>query len=278
MDGKITTGNNSLSSIDGKVATAANQTTGNGTLSTISGKVSLAANQITGGPSTGTGTADSRTVRTVTCSDDPLITHLSSIASNTANIPAKGPATAANSLPVVFATDASSQPLAGDVAAGSSDSGKPVKIGGVYSSSPTDYASGARVNAAFDHNGKQITVHCLSNDVALLGYNVHKKNSSNSTNATLIKSTAGLVMEVTVINWNAALRYLRLYDKATAPTVGTDIAYRVIALTSRTPVTMSFPHGAYFENGIGYSMTTGNTYNDATGVAANEIQMTIQWL
>jgi hypothetical protein len=47
--------------------------------------------------------------------------------------------------------------------------------------------------------------------------------SAATTNATSSKTTAGNLYEITVSNPSAATVYLKLYNKATAPTVGTDI-------------------------------------------------------
>lgn len=50
----------------------------------------------------------------------------------------------------------------GDVANAATDSGNPVKVGGIYNSTnPTAVTSGQRVNAWFDKAGRQITVSTL---------------------------------------------------------------------------------------------------------------------
>jgi len=72
---------------------------------------------------------------------------------------AAGQGTKATSNPVVIASDQSSIPVAGDVAAASSDSGNPLKVGGIgHTANPTAVTDGQRVNAMFDKLGKQVVV------------------------------------------------------------------------------------------------------------------------
>jgi lysophospholipase L1-like esterase len=54
--------------------------------------------------------------------------------------------------------------------------------------------------------------------------------SANSTNATSVKASAGSVGLIVVSNINAAVRYLKMYNKASAPTVGTDTPVMTIAV------------------------------------------------
>ena len=119
-------------------ATSANQTTANSSLSTIatntgrlptlvSGRTPVdgsgvtqpisatalplptgaatAANQISGGPQLGSGVVTSTTQRVTLATDGPEVTNSTAIKNNTANIPAKGAATIANSTPVNIASD-----------------------------------------------------------------------------------------------------------------------------------------------------------------------------
>ena len=70
-----------------------------------------------------------------------------------------GQASMAASAPVVIASNQSSIPVAGDVANAASDSGNPIKIGGVgKTANPTAVTDGQRVNATFDKLGKQVVV------------------------------------------------------------------------------------------------------------------------
>lgn len=71
---------------------------------------------------------------------------------------------------------------AGDVASGSTDSGNPVKIGGIAkTSSPVAVTDGQRVNALFSKTGKQVVIGSLRE---LLGD--QQTSISNSTSETTI--------------------------------------------------------------------------------------------
>lgn len=104
--------------------------------------------------------------------------------------------------------------------------------------------------------------------------------SAASTNATSLKGSAGQVGHVTVTNINAAMRYLKFYNKATAPTVGTDTPVYVIPLpggTTGTGATIPFGAGLEFTTGIAWALTTGPTVADTGAVAASEIVVSIAY-
>lgn len=98
--------------------------------------------------------------------------------------------------------------------------------------------------------------------------------SAATTNSTSVKGSAGQLYWLHVINLNAAVRYLKLYNKATAPTVGTDVPVHTFAIPANTagagfvlPLTVPLT----FATGIGLALTTGVADNDSGAVAANEI-------
>ena len=102
--------------------------------------------------------------------------------------------------------------------------------------------------------------------------------SAATTNATNVKGSAGALGFIYAINLNAAVRYLKLYNKATAPTVGTDTPVATLAIPASTTgagFMLPIPGGAAFTTGIGYATTTGVADADTGAVAANEI---ILWL
>ena len=103
-------------------------------------------------------------------------------------------------------------------------------------------------------------------------------NSAATTNATVVKATAGTVYAVAVSNINAAARYLKLYNKATAPTVGTDVPVITIPIPATGVVNVQWEKGLRFGTGIGLAMTTGATDADTGAVAVNEIKSTISYI
>lgn len=98
----------------------------------------------------------------------------------------------------------------------------------------------------------------------------HQAISAASTNATNVKASAGHVEYIICSNLNAAARYLKVYDKATAPTVGTDTPKMTIHLPATGQVQIVFNRPAYFSLGIGYALTTGIANSDTGAVSASE--------
>lgn len=99
-------------------------------------------------------------------------------------------------------------------------------------------------------------------------------NSAATTNATSIKATAGTVWSVVVSNTNAAARFLKLYNKASAPTVGTDVPVLTIPIPATSVVTVAGgSNGIRFATGIAFAITAAATDADTTAVAAAEIKV-----
>jgi hypothetical protein len=95
-------------------------------------------------------------------------------------------------------------------------------------------------------------------------------SSANTTNATVAKASAGKLFSVNGYNSTATVTYLKFYDKATAPTVGTDTP----ALTLALPASAAFSYdlgGIAFATGIGYGLTTVAADNGTTAPAAGAI-------
>jgi hypothetical protein len=99
--------------------------------------------------------------------------------------------------------------------------------------------------------------------------------SAGSTNATSVKGSAGTLYALVVTNTNAAVRYLKLYNLASAPTVGTSTPVLTLAVPGNTAgagVVFPIPAcGIEFSTGIALATTTGAADNDTGAVAANEI-------
>lgn len=103
--------------------------------------------------------------------------------------------------------------------------------------------------------------------------------SAASTNATSLKASAGVVYAIQAFNINAAIRYLKLYNKASAPTVGSDTPVKVLAIPPGSGFVLSFgPSGVSFTTGIAWALTTGITNADTGAVAASEILVNIDYI
>lgn len=94
-------------------------------------------------------------------------------------------------------------------------------------------------------------------------------SAAASTNATSAKATAGTLKHITGYNAAAAVRYLKLYNKATAPTVGTDTPVLTIALAPSS--FFSIGQEFYFSAGIAYALTVNAADADATALTAADV-------
>lgn len=99
--------------------------------------------------------------------------------------------------------------------------------------------------------------------------------SAASTNSTSVSGTTTQLYSLQVINFNAAARYLKLYSKATAPTVGTDVPLQTLAIPPNSTTGGGFilpiPVGMEFPLGLGLALTTGSADADTGAVAAGDI-------
>ncbi len=87
---------------------------------------------------------------------------------------------------------------------------------------------------------------------------------------------------ITVTNTNAAVRYLKIYNKASAPIVGTDTPVLVFAIPAATTgagsnIPIGVP-GIKFVTGIAFALTTGAADSDTAAVAANEIIVNLAYI
>jgi len=104
-------------------------------------------------------------------------------------------------------------------------------------------------------------------------------NSAATTNATSVKASSGVLVSVQVSNINAAARFLKLYNKASAPTVGTDVPVLTIPIPAGSVVSPAInANGVTFATGIAFAITAAAADSDTTVVAANEIKVAISYL
>lgn len=217
------------------------------------------------------------------------------------------PVTAADPLPVTIGTGGDPTEVVGNVASGIADSGNPVKTGGVYIASRTTKTTGSRANTEMDVYGNTLvalsdsfansitfgtsttdTKSASGNSVpvdAVLrrwnGTNFSRESygltvsrimsAANTTNATSAKGSAGVVYRISGLNAAAAVRYVKVYNKATAPTVGTDTPILTLACAASVPFSFDLQPGIYFSLGIAYALTTGAADADTGALTAADI-------
>lgn len=98
-------------------------------------------------------------------------------------------------------------------------------------------------------------------------------SAAASVNATSAKGSAGNAFRIFGNNVKASVVYLKLYNKATAPTVGTDTPVITVPLaaSSRFDIDLGEANGFYFSTGIAYGLTTDALDAGTTALAAGDI-------
>lgn len=148
----------------------------------------------------------------------------------------------------------------------------PQLMGHGATAAPTAVTAGQAVRAWYTLSGQAVTAPTAH---TAGGCTPAKLISAATTNATSVKASAGQLYALQVINLNAATRYLKLYNKATAPTVGTDVPVQTLPIPPNSTTGGGFvlpvPVGMEFTTGIAFALTTGVADADVGAVAANEI-------
>lgn len=90
--------------------------------------------------------------------------------------------------------------------------------------------------------------------------------------ATLVKNAPGTIYGIEALNASAAVKYLKIYNKAAIPGVGVDIPFRTIAIPPNNGrVQISFNSGLYCSIGIGFGLSGAAADADATALAAGDV-------
>lgn len=106
----------------------------------------------------------------------------------------------------------------------------------------------------------------------------YHKISAASTNADTVKASAGVVTGYYLVNTSTSFRYVKLYNKASNPTVGTDTPRCVYGIPPESAANMNLDPPVSFATGIAIAITAGIADSDATAVAANDVAVTLHYL
>jgi hypothetical protein len=110
-------------------------------------------------------------------------------------------------------------------------------------------------------------------------YTKHRLLAAATTNATSVKASAGMVYEAKLFNNSATKLFFKFYNKASAPTVGTDTPTETFVLQPNSALILDWANGNPFPTGIAYAITGGVTDADATAVgAANDATVHLYYL
>ena len=95
--------------------------------------------------------------------------------------------------------------------------------------------------------------------------------SAATTNATSTKAAPGTLYGFSLCNNTASAKFFKFYNKATAPTVGTDAVFFKVQIAANGCRDHTFPRGAFFPNGIAFAITGAEANSDTTAVAAGDV-------
>lgn len=154
----------------------------------------------------------------------------------------------------------------GPAASGAAVSGNPVRVGG---------SDGANTRDLVATTGGVLRIAPEASNLG--GATRLRAISAASTNSTLVSAAARKLYGYTVSNTNAAARFLKLYDKATAPTVGTDTPAATILVPPTSTLHVDIAVGEAFVLGLGYGMTTGNADADVGAVAVGDLHLVLRY-
>jgi hypothetical protein len=100
--------------------------------------------------------------------------------------------------------------------------------------------------------------------------------STASTNATNIKASAAQVFTLVASNTSAAFKFLKIFNKASAPTLGTDTPVLNIAIPPNSSVDVGTNTFALrLTLGLSYAITGGSALLDNTAVGAGDVCFSI---
>lgn len=111
----------------------------------------------------------------------------------------------------------------------------------------------------------------VSASTSATGASLAKVASAASTNLTSVKTTSTRLYGYHFTNSGAAWRYVKLYNKASAPVLASDVPVAVIGIPPGGVAVVDRSAPMSFTTGLAYAITAGAADTDATVTAANEV-------
>jgi hypothetical protein len=141
-------------------------------------------------------------------------------------------------------------------------------LGATSSAAPASDTATANINGRLQRVAQNITSLISYFTTGLTPYG-QIINSAPATNATFVKAAAAKVYRIEIYNQSGTGCWLKVYDKASAPTIGTDTPkYRIFAPAGGGAVNL-YETGATFLNGIAYYVSGLLPDNDTTALASS---------
>lgn len=99
--------------------------------------------------------------------------------------------------------------------------------------------------------------------------------SAASTNATSLKASAGQLYNLQSFNLSTSNKFVKFYNKASAPTVGTDTPVQTYLVPPGGGIVLEWSNGLAFATGIAYAVTGAYTDADTTAVNAGDVLLNL---
>lgn len=112
------------------------------------------------------------------------------------------------------------------------------------------------------------------------GTTPYKLISLTTTNANVVKNSGGNLYSIVAIGLTSTVRFLKFYNKATAPIVGTDIPTMTIPIPANTQgagISIPFSMGVNFPLGISIAITAGSADNNSAAILANDVLVNLTY-
>lgn len=112
------------------------------------------------------------------------------------------------------------------------------------------------------------------------GTTPYKLTSLASTNANVVKASGGNLYSIVAIGLTSTVRYLKFYNKASAPTVGTDTPIMTIPVPANLQgagIAIPFSMGVNFPLGIAIAITSGVADTDTGAVGAGDVVINLTY-
>ncbi len=170
------------------------------------------------------------------------------------------------------------QPVSGTVSISSFPSSQSVVGGGTEATAlRVTIASDSTGVLSVDDNGSSLTVDGSINLIPATsgGLSMTHLVSAASTNATNVKGSAGQLYGWSLFNTSSSSRYVKIFNKATSPTVGTDSPVLNLFIPAGGGNNIMSDTGFGFSSGIGFAITSGPTDTDSGSVAANDVLLNL---
>ncbi len=208
------------------------------------------------------------------------------LAVSLAAIPALGQATMASSLPVVVSSNQTAIPVSGTVTANAGTGTLAVSVAAIpalgqatmASSLPVVVSSNQSaipVSGTITANAGTGTLSTTQNPQTSGGLTIYRVLWPGNATGVTIKTSAGQIYGGYLFNVATTVRFVKLYNKATAPTVGTDTPVMTLCVPAGGGATFNWDKGIAFSSGIGVGVTNLVGDSDTTAPTANDVTINL---